>query len=149
MKIDRFLKLNSAAAVVISAREIGRAFNGEFGNIGMTIDDCLILTSLYFEKDRSSRPSALAATFKESKSNTSHIVSRLEAKRLVRRSSLVGDRRGSVITLTSQGEKLALKLIKIFDGIQKRLESANGGEQKTERLNLRIYQIATLLTEQD
>lgn len=144
MRISKFLRLNLTAVIVISAQEIERAFRKELAGFKLSFIDGLVLTAIYFEEDHVSSPSELAKTFKQSKSNMSHIISRLQSQKLVTRKSAQEDLRLLRVSLTSGGEKVALKLIKIFDRSQTIVEDANGGEDSVRRLNEKIMRAANL-----
>lgn len=90
-----------------------------------------ILTAIFFE-EKEVRPLELASTFKLSKSNLSHALRSLEKKGFVRRSTNVADARGYWFSLTTSGKKKALLLIKIFDGIEDKLDKLVGVKSTKE-----------------
>ncbi|RYZ93062.1 MAG: MarR family transcriptional regulator [Proteobacteria bacterium] len=147
MKIAKFLSLNMTAVIVMSGQEIERTFRKELASFKLSFIDGLVLTAVYFEEGHLSSPSELTKTFRQSKSNMSHIISRLQTQKLITRKSSPEDLRSLRVTLTTNGERVALKLIKIFDRLQSRIEDNNGGEDGVRRLNEKIRRATKLLSD--
>jgi DNA-binding MarR family transcriptional regulator len=76
--------------------------------IGLT--DCRALASLSQAADKELRVSELAQQVGLNQSSATRLVSRLEAKDLVRRDTCPDDRRGNYAVVTKQGEELLAEL---------------------------------------
>ena len=83
-------------------------------------------------------PSELAETFKTTRGNVSHCVSSLEAKGLLLRKIDPEDARAYQLTLKPQGKKCAVRVIGVFDKLQREFEREIGKTALVEMLkNLR------------
>jgi len=97
----------------------------------------LVLAALFFEA-RPLMPSELAETFKTTRGNVSHCVSSLEAKGLLLRKIDPEDARAYQLTLKPQGKKCAVRVIGVFDKLQREFEREIGKTALVEMLkNLR------------
>jgi DNA-binding MarR family transcriptional regulator len=93
---------------------------------------------MFFEAPGRVMPSQLAATFATTRGNVSHCVSSLEAKGLLQRKIDPEDARAYQLTLKPQGKKCAVRVIGVFDRLQKEFEQEVGKNALGEMLkNLR------------
>ena len=94
---------------------------------------------VYLEIQREeSEASELAETFKTTRGNVSHCVSSLEAKGLLLRKIDPEDARAYQLTLKPQGKKCAVRVIGVFDKLQREFEREIGKTALVEMLkNLR------------
>jgi DNA-binding MarR family transcriptional regulator len=98
----------------------------------------LILAAMFFEAPLSVKPSQLAETFSTTRGNVSHCLSSLEAKGLLQRKIDPGDARAYQLTLKPQGKKCAVRVIGVFDKLQREFEREIGKTALSETLkNLR------------
>jgi DNA-binding MarR family transcriptional regulator len=86
----------------------------------------LVLAAMFFEAPRPVKPSQLAETFGTTRGNVSHCVSSLEAKGLLQRKIDSEDARAFQLTLKPQGKKCAVRVIGVFDKLQKEFEQEVG-----------------------
>lgn len=75
----------------------------------LTHFEFVVLSVLRFEPDRAMRMTALAAAVAATAPRLSHVVTRLEARGLVERAPVPGDRRGSDVTLTAEGRRVLVR----------------------------------------
>jgi DNA-binding MarR family transcriptional regulator len=92
---------------------------------GLTLSESLMLTAILLEKKRV-RPSELAVTFETTRGNVSHVVSSLEAKRLLRRRIDPEDARGFLLELEPVGKRKAARVAGILDRMQTYFEQELG-----------------------
>jgi DNA-binding MarR family transcriptional regulator len=81
---------------------------------------------MFFEATRPVKPSQLAETFGTTRGNVSHCVSSLEAKGLLQRKIDPEDARAYQLTLKPQGRKSAVRVIGVFDKLQREFEREIG-----------------------
>ncbi len=93
---------------------------------GLGFLEGLILAALFFEAPRRVMPSQLAATFSTTRGNVSHCLSSLEAKGLLQRKIDPDDARAYQLTLKPQGRKCAVRVIGVFDKLQRKFEREIG-----------------------
>lgn len=125
MKIQNFLSESPIFAIYQAQGHLIAHLQKELQKHQVHLLQGLVLTAIFFE-DREVRPLELTATFQVTPSNLSHLLRDLEKKGLLKRNMHREDARGYVFTLTAQGKKKALSLIKVFDGIQSKLEEEIG-----------------------
>ena len=94
----------------------------------------LVLAAIFFEAPQPVTPSQLAETFGTTRGNVSHCVSCLEAKGLLQRRIDPNDARAFHLTLKPQGKRCALRVIGIFDKLQKDFEDEIGKAPLREML---------------
>ena len=94
----------------------------------------LVLAAIFFEAPQPVTPSQLAETFGTTRGNVSHCVSSLEAKGLLQRRIDPNDARAFHLTLKPQGKRCALRVIGIFDKLQKDFEDEIGKAPLREML---------------
>jgi DNA-binding MarR family transcriptional regulator len=146
MRIESFLRQSPVYQASRAARRMESSVNTLLEHEGLTLSESLMLAAIFLEKKRV-RPSELAATFETTRGNVSHIISSLEAKRLVRRRIDPDDARGFLLELEPVGRRRAARVAGILDRMQAafereigqvRLETTlrhlNGIEQLCERL---------------
>jgi len=85
-----------------------------------------VLAAMFFEAPRPVMPSQLAETFGTTRGNVSHCVSSLEAMGLLQRKIDPEDARAYQLTLKPHGKKCAVRVIGIFDKLQKEFEREVG-----------------------
>lgn len=117
---------------------------------GLTFTESLTLAAIFLEKKRVS-PSELARTFETTRGNVSHIVSSLEAKRLVRRRINNDDARGFLLELEPAGRRRAARVAAILDRIQAVMEKKMGasGLESMLRQMTELEDLCSRLTNQD
>lgn len=122
MKIEKFLSQNPSFKMVVAANEVFQTISSDLENQGVGMMEALILVSLFFEKDKSARPTQIKESFGIPKANVSHCIRSLEKKKLIKRSIHEDDARGYVITTTAKGAQTATLAISYFDKLQNRIE---------------------------
>jgi len=101
---------------------------------GLSFQEGLVLTALFFESPKPIKPSQLAETFDTTRGNISHCVSSLEAKNTITRSIDPEDARAYLLTLKPEGKKAALRVMAAFDKLQKDFEDEIGKNQLADML---------------
>jgi DNA-binding MarR family transcriptional regulator len=138
MRIDAFLGESPMFAVNRAERRFESLSMHIFSADGLGFLEGLVLAALYFEADKSVKPSYLAQTFATTRGNISHCVSSLEGKGLLQRRIDPEDARAYLLTLKPQGKKCAMRVIGAFDKLQKEFEQEIGKPALAEMLkNLR------------
>ncbi|MGA2276303.1 MAG: MarR family transcriptional regulator [Terracidiphilus sp.] len=137
MRIDAFLHESPMFAVNRAARRFESLAMRVFAADDLGFLEGLVLAALFFEA-RPLMPSELAETFKTTRGNVSHCVSSLEAKGLLLRKIDPEDARAYQLTLKPQGKKCAVRVIGVFDKLQREFEREIGKTALVEMLkNLR------------
>ena len=115
---------------------------------GLTFTESLTLAAIFLEKKRVS-PSELALTFETTRGNVSHVVTSLEAKRLVRRRINGEDARGFLLELEPAGRRRAARVAAILDRIQALMETKMGSSRLESMLRqmTEFEQLCSGLTE--
>ncbi|MGA3011999.1 MAG: MarR family winged helix-turn-helix transcriptional regulator [Terracidiphilus sp.] len=146
MRIDAFLHESPMFAVNRAARRFESLASHELAGDSLNLLEGLVLTAMFFEAPRPVMPSQLAETFGTTRGNVSHCVSSLEAMGLLQRKIDPEDARAYQLTLKPQGKKCAVRVIGIFDKLQKEFEREVGKTALGEMLkNLR--KLESLCTE--
>lgn len=127
MKIQKFLSQSSLYVLYRGQTQVIEPFQLKLKKEGIHLLQGLILTALFFE-DREVRPLELAQVLQVSKSNLSHSLRALEKRGWLKRSLHPQDARGYLFSLTAQGRKKALVLVKIFDKTESELEDSAGAK---------------------
>lgn len=134
MRIDAFLNESPMFAVNRAARRFesitGKALEAD----NLSFLEGLVLAAMFFEAPRLIKPSELADTFATTRGNVSHCVSSLEAKGLLQRRIDAEDARAYLLTLKPQGRKCAVRVIGVFDKLQKQFEDEIGKTALREML---------------
>jgi DNA-binding MarR family transcriptional regulator len=109
----------------------------------VTAFEALVLAALFFERNGEIKPSALAEAFATTRSNVSHCISSLEARRLVRRRIDPEDARAVKLVLLPRGKKQAARVVGIVDQMQRQLE-AEIGAAKLEGMIRQMWEVEEL-----
>jgi DNA-binding MarR family transcriptional regulator len=125
MRIESFLQQSPAFQASRIARRMETSLNTLLKQEGLTFAESLTLAAIFLEKKRVS-PSELARTFETTRGNVSHVISSLEAKRLVRRRINGEDARGFLLELEPAGRRRAARVAAILDRIQALMEEEMG-----------------------
>lgn len=104
----------------------------------------LVLVAIFFENDNSALPSTLARSFQTTKANMSHCLSALERLGWVKRELREEDSRSYRISLTPDGRKKSIRLIKLYGDLQERFENQIGANRLQEGLSF-LCQLAQAL----
>jgi DNA-binding MarR family transcriptional regulator len=126
MRIDAFLRESPMFAVHRAARRFESLASEAFAAESLNFLEGLVLAALYFEAPRPVKPSQLAEVFATTRGNVSHCVSSLEALGLLQRKIDPEDARAYQLTLKPQGKKCAVRVIGVFDRLQRRFERETG-----------------------
>jgi DNA-binding MarR family transcriptional regulator len=138
MRIDAFLHESPMFAVNRAARRFESLASQALAGDSLNFLEGMVLAAMYFETPRPVMPSQLAETFGTTRGNVSHCVSSLEAMGLIQRKIDPEDARAYQLTLKPQGKKCAVRVIGVFDKLQKEFEREVGKTALGEMLkNLR------------
>jgi DNA-binding MarR family transcriptional regulator len=138
MRIDAFLNESPMFAVNRAARRFESLAGQALGADSLNFLEGMVLAAMFFEAPRRVMPSQLAETFGTTRGNVSHCISSLEAKGLLQRKIDPEDARAYQLTLKPQGKKCAVRVIGVFDKLQKEFEREVGKTALGEMLkNLR------------
>lgn len=138
MRIDAFLHESPMFAVNRAARRFESLAAQALAGDSLNFLEGLVLAAMFFEAPQPVMPSQLAETFGTTRGNVSHCVSSLEAMGLLQRKIDPEDARAYQLTLKPQGKKCAVRVIGIFDKLQKEFEREVGKTALGETLkNLR------------
>ncbi|HEU4636399.1 MAG TPA: MarR family transcriptional regulator [Edaphobacter sp.] len=150
MRIQSFLQQSLAFQASRIARRMEASLNTLLKQEGVTFTESLILAAIFLEKKRVS-PSELARTFETTRGNVSHVVSSLEAKRLVRRRINGEDARGFLLELEPAGKRRAARVAAILDRIQALMEKEMGSTRLESMLQqmTELEDLCSRLTEAD
>ncbi len=134
MRIDAFLEQSPMFAVNRAARRFESLTAQVLAADNLSFLEGLVLAAMFFEAPRLIKPSQLAETFGTTRGNVSHCVSSLEAKELLQRKIDPEDARAYLLTLRPQGKKCAVRVIGVFDKLQKEFEHEIGKSTLAEML---------------
>lgn len=126
MRIEAFLNESPMFAVKRAARRFETLASEVFAADNLNFLEGLVLAALFFEAERTVKPSELAETFATTRGNISHCVSSLEAKGLLQRKIDPEDARAYQLTLKPLGKKCAVRVIGAFDKMQRKFEQEIG-----------------------
>jgi len=126
MRIDAFLHESPMFAVNRAARRFESLAARALAADSLSFLEGLVLTAMFFEAPRPVKPSQLAETFGTTRGNVSHCVSSLEARELLQRRIDPEDARAYQLTLMPQGKKCAMRVIGVFDKLQREFEREIG-----------------------
>ncbi len=90
-------------AYLRASRHLHVRLDSELQSIGLSLAGYELLSMLSEAPDSTLRMGALADMIVQSRSRVSHMVTRLESRSWVTRTTVAGDRRGVLITLTPHG----------------------------------------------
>ena len=125
MKINRFINHSPIYSLYHAQCQILEPFQRQLSFHDVHFLQGLILTAIFFE-EREVRPLELQKVFGVEASNLSHSLRGLEKRGFLKRSIHPQDARGYLFSLTPNGKKKTLTLIKEFDGIQDKIEQLLG-----------------------
>src|SRR5271166_1037736 len=138
MRIDAFLNESPMFAVNRAARRFESLASQALGADSLNFLEGMVLAAVFFESPRRVMPSQLAETFGTTRGNVSHCISSLEAMGFIQRRIDPEDARAYQLTLKPQGKKCAVRVIGVFDKLQKEFEREVGKTALAETLkNLR------------
>jgi DNA-binding MarR family transcriptional regulator len=133
MRIDAFLHESPMFAVNRAARRFESLAAKALAADSLNFLEGLVLAAMFFDAEPV-MPSKLAVTFGTTRGNVSHCVTSLEAKGLLQRRINPGDARAYQLTLKPQGKRCALRVIGVFDKLQKEFEREIGKTALAEML---------------
>jgi len=134
MRIDAFLHESPMFAVNRAARRFESLAMQALAGDELGFLEGLVLAAIYFEAPLPVKPSQLAEAFATTRGNVSHCLSSLEAKGLLLRKIDPEDARAYLLTLKPQGKKTAVRVIGIFDKLQRAFEREVGKLELREML---------------
>lgn len=126
MRIDAFLRESPMFAVTRAARGFESSSARALAADDLTFLEGLVLAALFFEAPLPVKPSQLSEVFHTSRANISHCISTLEAKGLLQRRIDPNDARVFLLTLRPQGKRTSLRVIAVFDEMQRGFEKLVG-----------------------
>lgn len=126
MKIQNYLRQSPVFVVDKTASSLNARLAERLAPEEVVPMQGLVLTALYFESGQPALPSALAKAFETSRSSMSQCLTALEKRKLIRRELHPKDSRSYRISLTTDGKKKAIRLVRIFDHFQQQFESKIG-----------------------
>jgi DNA-binding MarR family transcriptional regulator len=126
MRIDAFLDQSPMFAINRAARRFDALAAQTLAADGLSFFEGLVLSAIFFEAPRPTRPSHLAETFETTRGNVSHCISSLEAKGLLQRKIDPMDARAYQLFLKVPGRKCALRVISAFEKLQREFEREIG-----------------------
>lgn len=124
MEIEKYISTSPAINIMFANAIIIKSMQKSVGESNCGFLEALVLVSIYFEK-KDVRPSLLAETFKSSRSNISHIITKLEKKKYLKRILDETNAKSYILKLTPDGVKRVNKFVKFFDDLQKGIEKEN------------------------
>ncbi len=95
----------------------------------LSVLQSLLLIAIFFEDKTRATPSQLADVFETSRATMSQNLNHLVGKRLLKRDLNPDDSRSYIISLTSEGKKKAVQLIRLFDSWQSSFERQVGASE--------------------
>jgi DNA-binding MarR family transcriptional regulator len=136
MRIATFLDQSPMFAVNRAARRFDALAARTLETDGLTFLEGLVLAAVFFEAPRAIKPSHLAETFGTTRGNVSHCVSSLEAKGLLSRKIDPEDARAYQLLLRPPGKRAALRVISVFEKLQREFEREVGKPALIETLRV-------------
>jgi DNA-binding MarR family transcriptional regulator len=122
MRIENYLRESPAFAVTTTASALLLHLNRELKRESLHYWEALLLLGIFFEAPKPVRPSELAVAFRASRPQVSHCLSSLEKRKWIERRIAPGDARGYSLSVSREGKTKAARLVKVFDGLQRRFE---------------------------
>ena len=126
MKIDSFLNEGLLFLVYQAHYFLGLRFKQELEGEGFSFLSAVILSALYFEKDRAITPDDLLRSLKTSKANLSHAISNLESLELVKRIMNEEDARSFSLILTAKGKRKSQSMIALLERVENEITQELG-----------------------
>lgn len=131
MKIQRYLEKSPIAPILRLAREIEERLTRDLSKLGISIWGAHICVALFFEK-RECGISELSKVFQIRRARMSQLLKELEAQGLLERYNPSGNARMKLLRLTSKGERASLKIIEVFDRVDRDLDRELGPRKSEE-----------------
>lgn len=128
MKLINFLSQNPTFALSSGSKKINKLLSNLKENFDLNLIQSLILAGLYFENKKSISPKTLSEVLQTTKGAISQSLTILEEYKLIKIDHHPEDKRKQLLSLTSKGEELAIKLIRFFDKDQNEIENFIGSE---------------------
>ncbi len=134
-------------AIAHAARRLDALAHQALAGDDLSFAEGLILTAILFEEPSPIKPSQLADTFGTTRGNISHSLSSLEAKGFLQRKIDPEDARAYQVTLRPPGKKCALRVVGIFDRLQRTFEREIGKTRLKETLTaIRVIESLAAIT---
>jgi len=134
MRIDAFLEESPMFAVNHAARRFESLAGNALSADHLNFLEGMILAAMFFESPAAVKPSQLAEAFGTTRGNVSHCLSSLEAMGHLQRKINPEDARAYQLTLKPQGKKCAVRVIGVFDKLQRAFEKEIGKTALSETL---------------
>jgi DNA-binding MarR family transcriptional regulator len=134
MRIDAFLEESPMFAVNHAARRFESLAIHALAADNLNFLEGMILAAMFFESPAAVKPSQLAEAFGTTRGNVSHCLSSLEAMGHLQRKIDPEDARAYQLTLKPQGKKCAVRVIGVFDKLQRAFEKEIGKTALSETL---------------
>jgi len=143
MQIDKFLNSSPIFHTYLLFEKIFSPFQKELKQEGLTFIQSMILTAIFFE-EKQVTPTSLANCLNTSSSNISHALKHLLRKNWILKNKDKEDSRKVLLKLTTQGNKVVLKLIQIYNDTQNIFEEDFGEKavltwNKKSRAFIEVY----------
>lgn len=122
MKINNYLSKSTIFSLFDAHQSLLKVSGPLLKTEGLSFMQSLVLIGILLEGDKEVTPKDLCSALDFSKAGISHIISKLEAKKLIKRSVKESDARGIILVLSKKGVEKANKLVKIIDHFEKQLE---------------------------
>jgi DNA-binding MarR family transcriptional regulator len=126
MKIEKFIDGSLILAIGANYDTVWRDLNAKLKDENCNLLQAIILISLFFEQSEDVTPSTLASVLGTTRGNVSHCVSHLERNGYLRRALNDDDARSYRLIMKPEGKKVAVRLIKIIDGLESYFEERLG-----------------------
>ncbi len=115
MKINRFIQDSALYRIHAVQRSLERDLARELKPFGLNFIQALVLAAVYFEKDRSIRPTDITRVFFLSKSQTSQLLSHLEAMQFLRRTVDPADARSYRLKVRQEQRRRILAIVAVLE----------------------------------
>jgi DNA-binding MarR family transcriptional regulator len=140
MKIKQYIQRSLLLAIGTSYDTVWKELNTRLRKEECNLLQAIILISIFFEPSETVTPSTLAEIFRTTRGNISHCLSHLEKKGFIKRQLDSSDARKYRLTLTPEGKKLALKLMKMIDAFEDTFEKRIG-KQNVHKLIETLHEL--------
>lgn len=132
MKIKNFISKSPIVPLIQAGKIFESVLTKGLTSTGLSIWESLVIVAICFEK-RDCNPSELATDLGLSRSLLSQVLKSLMGKGLITKKLSVKDGRFIFLELTTEGQKLSAKVIKVFSQLTDQIED-NYGRRKSEEL---------------
>lgn len=136
LKLEKFVNESPTISLITNGLRLQKKLNSGLSEYELTLNQALILLSIFFEPEKVIRSSELQSLIPSTKGNISHCTSHLEHKKLITRKMLPDDLRGFEFHLSSKGQKLCLSLIKYFDDIENASDKQFSAQERKEFISM-------------